>query len=134
MESQSSADPMESTDAIAVTQRSTWMPTLISPYVPGLSERLRFLSAKCGVRTWLSYGGKTCDSLTHFKEQYHRSKAQHAVYMVSCECGCHYIGESMRNLKIRIHEHELKSSKSTISLHILEENEKLRKLKLPQTH
>ncbi len=82
----------------------------------------------------MSYGGKTCDSLTHFKEQYHRSKAQNAIYTVSCDCGCHYVGESMRNLKIRIHEHELKSSKSTISLHILEENEKLRKRNLPQTH
>ncbi len=35
-----------------------WAPTLFCPYVPGISERLRMLSARFGIRHWQSYGGK----------------------------------------------------------------------------
>ncbi len=114
--------------------RTPCVPTLFGPYVPGLSERLRSLSSAHGVRSWYSYGGKIRDFVSHSKDFLHDSKSQHAVYKVSCECGTHYIGESVRNLKIRVHEHELKSSKSMISLHISSENEELRKKHLPQHH
>ncbi len=90
-----------------------WVPTVISPYVPGTSERLHSLAAKYGIRNWMSYGGKLSDRLCCFKDQFHQSKCQNAVYSVSCLCGMRYVGETARNLKIWIHEHTLKSSKST---------------------
>ncbi len=64
----------------------------------------------------------------------HFSKSQNSIYTVKCECGEKYVGESTRNLKIRIHEHGLKSSKSTISLHIKSENEILQQANEPETH
>ncbi len=61
-----------------------WLLMVIAPYVPGFSERLRSLSAKFGIRSWYSYGGKTRDSVCHFKDPFHYSKAHNSVYSVSC--------------------------------------------------
>ncbi len=44
------------------------------------------------------------------------------------------MGETARNLKVRIHEHRLKSSKSTLSLHVCAANELLRLQHLPEDH
>ncbi len=101
-----------------------WTPTLFCPYIPGVSERLKNLAARYGVRHWQSYGGKISDLVCTFKDKYHSSKSMFSVYSISCFCGTRYLGESGRNLKIRLHEHSLKSSKSSISLHMKEENEK----------
>ncbi len=49
---------------------------------------------------------------------HHHSKCQNAVYSVSCSCSTRYVGETVRNLKTRTHEHTLKSSKRIISLHV----------------
>ncbi len=66
----------------------------------------------------MSYGGKLQERVSKFKDHLHSSKCRHSVYSVACRCGCRYIGESGRNLKIRIHEHSLSSSRSAISLHV----------------
>ncbi len=120
-------DSQKTADNSEMVVGTPWVPTFFGPYVPGLSERLRSLSSKHGVRSWYSYGGKIQEYVSHSKDHLHSSKSQNSVYKVSCECGTHYIGETACNLKIRVHEHELKSSKSTISLHINTENEEPRK-------
>ncbi len=102
-----------------------WLPTLITPYVPNLSEKLRSVASRCGVRSWFTYGGKVGDSVCQFKDKLHLSKSSNSVYSVSCSCGTHYVGKSGRNLKIRIHEHCLASSKSTLSLHVRAENDRI---------
>ncbi len=53
---------------------------------------------------------------------------------MACDCGTCYVGESSRNLKIRIRGHAQKSSKSNISLHIAESVERQRLANLPQDH
>ncbi len=60
-----------------LTLRSTriWLPTLIMPYVPNLSERLRSLASRYGVRSWFTYGGKIGDSVCQFKDKLHFSKS-----------------------------------------------------------
>ncbi len=93
---------------------------LIAPYVPGLSECLKSMSGCFGVRHWQSYGGKLSDLVSNFKDHIHSSKSLCSVYSVACGCGVHYVGESRRNLKIRIQEHRQHSSKSAISLHVWE--------------
>ncbi len=59
-----------------------------------------------------------------FKDHLHASKMQNTVYSVACSCGERYIGESVRNLKIRVHEHKQRSSKSAIGLHVCELEDK----------
>ncbi len=110
-----------------------WVPTFIGPYVPGFSERLCSLSARFGVRFCFCLPFQP-EILFAISKILHHSKAQNSIYSVSCDCGTHYVVESMRNLKIRIHEHSLKSSKSTISLHVCSENEQLSLENLLETH
>ncbi len=109
----------DSDQEVARLNRGTpWFPTLFGPYMAGVSEQLQMIAARFGVRTWMSYGGKLQERVSKFKDNLHSSKCHHSVYSVACSCGCHYIGESSHNLKIRIHEHSLHSSKSAISLHV----------------
>ncbi len=103
---------------IQVQSPDLWVPTLVSPYVPGLSERMRSLAGKHGLRNWFSFGGKLSERLCGFKDHLHQSKSQFAVYSLRCECGVRYIGESARNLKVRVNEHKQRSSKSAMSLHV----------------
>ncbi len=101
-------------------QPTPWVPTLICPYIPGVSERLRSLAARFGVRNWLSYSGKLSENFGTYKEQFHSSKSRFAVYALDCSCGAKYVGESGRNLKIRVREHKRPTSKSALSVHIRE--------------
>ncbi len=110
------------------------MPTVFAPYIPSFSERLRSLASRCGIRSWFSFGGKTSDTVSQFKDVLHVSKSRNSIYSVSCSCGTHYVGETARNLKVRIYEHRLKSSKSTLSLHVHAANELLRLQNLPEDH
>ncbi len=104
--------------------RAPWVPTLFSPYVPGLSEIMRSLASRYGVRSWFSFSGKLSEKLCNFKDYLHQSKSQFAVYSVSCNCGVCYVGETAQNLKVRVHdEHQLRSSGSAIMLHVNEKNE-----------
>ncbi len=46
------------------------------------------------------------------------AKTRHAVYRCFCSCGATYVGESERNLKLRISEHLTASSRSAFSDHL----------------
>ncbi len=92
-------------------------PVLIVPYVKGIGERLQQIARQADCATWWSYPGRASDRFSKFKGQIHPSKANNTVYCTECLCGLKYIGESLRNLKIRLHEHTRKSSKSTLSMH-----------------
>ncbi len=46
------------------------------------------------------------------------------VYSVVCECSIRYIGETAHNLKVRIHEHTLRSANSAIGQHVWAEKDR----------
>ncbi len=97
-------DPANQTQQLVDSQnlvpiKTPWIPTLIGPYIPGISERLRSLSSRCGIHNWLSFGGKLKESLSQSKDKLHSSKSQNAIYSVACRCGTLYIGETGRNLR-----------------------------------
>ncbi len=48
------------------------------------------------------------------------SNSTNTIYSLACQCGVRYVGESGRNLKVRIQEHKQRSSKSALSLHVKE--------------
>ncbi len=75
-------------------------PTLISPFVPGISEPLKKIAAKYNIRSWYTYPGKPMDIFTRHRGRMHLSKCRDCVYCVICSCGCEYVGETNRNLKV----------------------------------
>ncbi len=99
-------------------------PTMILPYLPGLSDRLKRLAAEHQIRTWFTYPGNTFDKFNAHRGQIPRSKTRFAVYGTECKCGLQYIGESNRNLKVRLAEHKYRSSQSALSIHLRREKER----------
>ncbi len=94
------------------------VPILSVPFVPGIGDRLKRLADMYDVRTWFSFPGKPMDHFNQHRGKTHFSKSQCAVYCTSCICGVEYVGESLRNLKVRLSEHCQKSSASAFSMHI----------------
>ncbi len=92
---------------------------MILPFVPGTSDKLRKLASKFGLATWFQYPGHLTDLFTQYRGWVHSSKAHDTVYCLPCSCGTQYVGESGRNLKIRISEHLRNSSKSSLTAHLL---------------
>ncbi len=92
---------------------------LLIPYVVGVSDQLRAIGNRYQLKSWFSYSGKIADNFTaSFKDSTHISKRKYSVYKAVCSCGEKYIGESERNLKVRISEHKSNSSNSTLSVHL----------------
>ncbi len=93
-------------------------PVVIMPYIPILGDRLRKLATDSGLRVWFSYPGKIYDMFSEYRGRQHISKARHVVYQCQCNCGVRYVGESGRNVKVRIAEHLRPSSTTAISHHL----------------
>ncbi len=69
--------------------------------------------------THFSYSGKLGDGLSSaYKERTHESKQRHSVYEAVCSCNKRYIGESLRNVKVRIMEHKSIHSESALAIHL----------------
>ncbi len=89
------------------------------PYVPGISDRLKIAANRYSLKSWFSFGGKLADSLSgSFKERTHVSKKTNIVYKAYCKCGERYVGESNRNLKVRLAEHNTRNSSSSLTEHL----------------
>ncbi len=92
---------------------------LLVPYGKRVSDRLRNIAARYGVRSWFSFSGRLGDGFsTTYKDQLHLSKSWHAVYRAVCSCRREYIGKSDRNLKVRVSEHKKPNSSSSLSNHL----------------
>ncbi len=80
-------------------------PVLLSPFIPGISEELKKIAGKYEVKCWYTFPGSSLDAFTQHRGRQHLSKASNCVYSTICSCGCRYVGESNRNLKVRMKEH-----------------------------
>ncbi len=91
-------------------------PVMVTPYVPVLSDRLHKVASGFGFCTWFKYPGKVAEMFTAHRNRTHKSKIKNSVYCCYCKCGKQYVGESMRNLKVRLSEHQHPSSNSSLSI------------------
>ncbi len=105
-------------DTEDLLQSKMKVPIFLSPFVPGVSEDLKKISTKYELTSWCTYPGRPMDLFTQHRGCQHQSKAQNSVYCTMCSCGCKYIGESKRNLKVRLNEHLHQSSTTSFSAHI----------------
>ncbi len=95
------------------------------PFVPNLGDKLRRAAGNAGFRTWFTYPGKVFDLFSQHRGRPHSSKTRNSVYQCYCNCGTGYIGESSRNLKVRVAEHLHTSSASALTVHLRKDGHKL---------
>ena len=96
--------------------------TICLPYVAGLSEDLRRVCRKYGIRTVFTTISTLRQQLTRVKDVDPLLKRAGVVYKIPCSCGQEYIGETKRTLETRLKEHQAatrrgETEKSAIAEH-----------------
>ncbi len=86
--------------------------------MPGISDQLKTIATSFGIKTWFTFPGKLLELSTEYRGRQHASKSQNVVYCCTCRCGHQYVGETGRNLKVRLSEHLHPSSNSAFSEHL----------------
>ena len=81
-------------------------PFIVIPYVMGVSEELRRVCGKYGVRVTFKSGTSLRGSLTKVKDEVSIITKSNVVYSIACDCGKCYIGETERTLQKRLKEHK----------------------------
>ncbi len=108
---------IDDTDEEPVQERKK--KTLLIPYLPGISDKLRSIANRYDLKSWFSFGGRISENFAaNFKDRVPESKTKYSVYKAKCTCGQRYIGESERNLKLRLEEHKTANSNSSLSTHL----------------
>ncbi|XP_045477895.1 uncharacterized protein LOC123683043 [Harmonia axyridis] len=99
--------PRENTEPRPETKtESTETITTVIPYVRGLSEKLRRIGNRYGVRTAFQTKNTVRANLTKVKPDNENQRTKNCIYEIPCECGRSYIGETKRPLDTRVKEHQ----------------------------
>ena len=80
--------------------------TLYLPYIKGVSEKIEKQVKPLNIRTVFSTRSTLGGHLSTVKSKIARDCIKGVVYQVPCECGHVYVGETGRNLKLRLTEHK----------------------------
>jgi hypothetical protein len=84
----------------------TYQGTVIIPYVKDIYEKLRRIGNRFNVRTIIKCNIYILwDTDGNWTVRNNQQKEQ-CVYNIPCDCGRCYIGETKRNLEVRISEHK----------------------------
>ena len=126
----------------------------IIPCAPGISEKLRRIGNKYGIRTAFKSCTTLRSILTKTRPPNQTQESKNCIYNISCECRKRYTGETCRPLQTRINEHKRNTTngeidKSKIAEHSWEqkhrfqwdnesiiskeENSRISKLKIPRS-
>lgn len=80
--------------------------TLYLPYIKGVSEKIEKQVRPLNIRTVFRTSTTLGRHLTTVKSKIARDSIKGVVYQIPCKCGHVYIGETGRNLKLRLTEHK----------------------------
>ena len=75
------------------------------PYAEGVSEDVRQVCRKFGMKVVFRSGHSLCSMLTKVKDPLMMEKQAKVVYRIPCSCGEAYNGETVRRLETRMKEH-----------------------------
>ena len=90
--------------------------TLCTPYVHGMSEKLKRICAPLNIRTVFTPAYTLKRTLINVKNRVPEEKKNTVVYQVPCKDCCKlYMGESKRTLKVRLAEHKRAVQKSDVN-------------------
>ena len=80
-------------------------PLVMLPYTEGVSEDVRWVCRKFGMKAVFMSGHSLCSMLTKVKDPLMMEMQAKVVYCIPCSCGKAYIGETVRRLEARVKEH-----------------------------
>ncbi|CAH8865979.1 unnamed protein product [Trichobilharzia szidati] len=118
----------------------SWLSTIAIPYRKDTAEQLQRLFASYNIKVYVKPSNSLEKALVHVKDIVPRMAQSNCVYKIKCsECDACYIGESSRQMKVRVNEHrlctkrpprnevELKSleKRSAIAMHAIESGHKI---------
>ena len=81
-------------------------PLVVLPYVAGVSEDIRRVCSRFGIRAAFRSGPTLRLMLTNVKDTLPLGKRSRVVYQIPCSCGQVYVGETIRRLETRMKEHQ----------------------------
>ena len=79
---------------------------VVLPYTAGVSEYIRRVCSKFGMKVIFKSGQSLHSVLTKVKDALPMEKQSKVVYRIPCSCGRVYIGETKRKLETRLKEHQ----------------------------
>ena len=89
-----------------------WTGTATIPYKKGTSEAIRSTLQMVNIRVVFKKGNSLHNKLVHLKDTIPKSKTSNVVYELRCkDCNSIYIGQTMRELNVRVAEHKRRASK-----------------------
>ena len=78
---------------------------VVLPYTVGVSENIRWVCRKFGMKVVFRSSHSLCSMLTKVKDALPMEKQANVVHRISCSWGKAYIGETKRRLETRLREH-----------------------------
>ena len=97
-------------------------PLVMPPYTEGVSEDVRRVCMKFGVKVIFRSGHSLRSMLTKVKDPLLMEKQAKVVYRIPCSCGEVYIGETVRRLETRVKEHRDACQKGALEKSALAEH------------
>ena len=104
--------------------------TIVIPYVPSTSEKIRRIARQYNIRTAFKTNNTLRSHLTKTKPKRDYQETKDCIYSIRCQCDREYIGESKRPLRVRLEEHKRNvklgyTDKSRIADHVWAEDHKM---------
>ena len=100
----------------------TQTPTGDVPYTEGVSEDIRRVCRKFGLKVVFRSELSLRSMLTRVKDTLGMEKRSKVVYQIPCSCGKKYIGETVRRLETRMKEHRDACQKGALEKSALAEH------------
>ena len=112
---------MEATEALPLEEEHR-PPLVMLPYIEGVSEDVKRVCRKFGMKVVFRSGQSLRSMLTKVKDPLTIEKQAKVVYRVPCSCGEAYIGETVRRLETRVKEHRDACQKGALEKSALAEH------------
>ena len=112
---------MEATEALPLEEEHR-PPLVMLPYIEGVSEDVKWVCRKFGMKVVFRSGQSLRSMLTKVKDPLMIEKQAKVVYRVPCSCGEAYIGETVRRLETKVKEHRDACQKGALEKSALAEH------------
>jgi hypothetical protein len=95
------------TSTTAHTEQKQWLTTVVIPYRRNTSEDIRRTLNQYNIRIAFQATNTLRKNLVHLKDPQPRGEQVNCVYMLHCnDCESCYVGQTARQLNVRVKEHE----------------------------